>query len=76
MSYEDVKREALRLAGDEQLELAYTLIRNAGADEDEEHEIDRLWVEEMERRYQDYLDGKVEAVPGEEAIRRIRAALR
>ncbi len=76
MSYEDVKREALRLAGDEQLELAYTLIRNAGADEDEEREIDRLWVEEMERRYQDYLDGKVEAVPGEEAIRRIRAALR
>jgi putative addiction module component (TIGR02574 family) len=76
MSYEDVKREALKLAGDEQLELAYSLIRNVGADEDEEREIDRLWVEEMERRYQDYLDGKVEAVPGEEAIRRIRAALR
>jgi len=76
MSYEDVKREALRLAGDEQLELAYSLIRNVGADEDEEQEIDRLWVEEAERRYQGYLDGKLEAVSGEEAIRRIRAARR
>ncbi len=39
-------------------------------------ELERLWIEEAERRYQDYLDGKVEAVPGEEAIRRIRATLR
>jgi Putative addiction module component len=39
-------------------------------------ELERLWVEEAERRYQDYLDGKEEAVPGEEAIRRIRATLR
>jgi hypothetical protein len=39
-------------------------------------ELERLWVEEAEQRYQDYLDGKVEAVPGEEAIRRIRATLR
>jgi len=39
-------------------------------------ELERLWAEEAERRYQDYLDGKEEAVPGEEAIRRIRATLR
>jgi Putative addiction module component len=76
MSYEDVKREALKLAGDQQLELAYSLIRNVGVDEDEEREIERLWVEEAERRYQDYLDGKVEAVSGEEAMQRIRAARR
>lgn len=37
-------------------------------------EIERLWVEEAERRYQDYLDGKEEAIPAEEAIRRVRAA--
>ena len=39
-------------------------------------ELERLWAEEAERRYQDYLDGKEEAVPGEEAIRRIRATRR
>ena len=35
-----------------------------------------LWIEEAERRLQDYLAGKVEAVPGEEALQRIRASLR
>jgi len=39
-------------------------------------ELERLWAEEAERRYQDYLDGKEEAVPGEEVIRRIRATRR
>lgn len=38
-------------------------------------EIERLWIEEAERRYQEILDGKVETVPGEEVIRRLRAAL-
>ena len=73
MSFEDFKREALKLPADERLELAYDLIRNTGRDEDEEREIERLWVEEAERRLQDYLDGKVEAVPVEEALQRIRA---
>lgn len=36
-------------------------------------ELERLWAEEAERRYQDYLDGKEKAVPGEEVIRRLRA---
>jgi hypothetical protein len=38
-------------------------------------EIGRLWVEEAERRYQDYLDRKEKAVPGEEVIWRLRASL-
>ena len=38
-------------------------------------EVAQLWAEEAERRYQEFLDGKVEAVPGEEALKRIRAAL-
>ena len=36
-------------------------------------ELERLWAEEAEQRYQDYLDGKEEAVPGEEVIRRLRS---
>jgi len=52
------------------------------SDEDEEipsgywddPKLERLWAEEAERRYQDYLDGRAEAVPGEEVIRRIRSS--
>ena len=76
MSFEDLVREARKLPLDEKKDLGYSLIRVDSAEEEEEREIERLWAEEAERRYQDYLDGKVEAVPGEEAIRRIRAALR
>lgn len=39
-------------------------------------EIESLWADEAERRYQEFLDGKVEAVPGEKALKRIRAALK
>jgi hypothetical protein len=76
MSFEDLAREARKLPLDEKKDLGYSLIRVDREEEEEEREIERLWAEEAERRYQDYLDGKVEAVPGEEAIRRIRAALR
>lgn len=38
-------------------------------------EVEQLWAEEAERRYQEFLDGKVEAIPGEEALKRIRASL-
>ena len=76
MSFEDLVREARKLPLDEKKDLGYSLIRVDSAEEEEEREIERLWAEEAERRYQDYLDGKVEAVSGEEAIRRIRAALR
>ena len=74
MSYEALEHEALKLPGEERVELAYALFRSLN--EAEGREIEKLWLEESERRYQDYLDGKVEAVPGEEAIRRIRMALR
>ena len=76
MSLDDLKREALKLPGDEQLELAYSLIRNVRVDDDEEPELERQWAQEGERRYQAYLEGKLEAVPGDEAIQRIRAKLK
>ncbi|HSK77814.1 MAG TPA: addiction module protein [Thermoanaerobaculia bacterium] len=74
MKLKEVQLEALKLSHDERLELAYSLIRSVD-DEGESRETERLWAEEAERRYQDFLDGKVQEVPGEEAIRRIRAAL-
>lgn len=38
-------------------------------------EIERLWADEAKRRLQELIDGKVKAIPGEEAIRRGRVAL-
>jgi putative addiction module component (TIGR02574 family) len=74
VNHKALEQEALKLSLEERVELAYVLFRSL--DEAEGREIEKLWLEEAERRYQDYLDGKVEAVPGEKAIRRIRMALR
>lgn len=43
--------------------------------EEDAIEIERLWVDEAKRRLQELIDGKVKAIPGDEAIRRGRAAL-
>jgi GTP-binding protein HflX len=43
-------------------------------EEDNDPEIQRLWVEEAERRDQEYIEGKAEAISGDEAIRAARTA--
>jgi GTP-binding protein HflX len=38
-------------------------------------EVERLWLEEADRRYQEYLEGKVQAIPAEEVMKRLRDSL-
>ncbi|HEX7184010.1 MAG TPA: GTPase HflX [Thermoanaerobaculia bacterium] len=45
-------------------------------DQSSDPEIQKAWVEEAEQRYQEFLDGKAEALPVEEALQEIRATLR
>ncbi|HEX5720306.1 MAG TPA: addiction module protein [Thermoanaerobaculia bacterium] len=71
MNAEELESEALKLSYDERERLARALMLSLDSDP----EVVQLWVAEAERRYGDYLEGKAEAVPGEEALRRIRAAL-
>jgi hypothetical protein len=46
-----------------------------GCDSDETEEVQRAWVEEAERRYQEYLAGGVEVIPASEALAQVRAEL-
>jgi putative addiction module component (TIGR02574 family) len=71
MNAEELESEALKLSYDERERLARALMLSLDSDP----EVVKLWVAEAERRYEDYLEGKAEAVPGEEALRRIRTAL-
>jgi len=79
MTFEELKAEALKLSHEERGKLARSLIFSLDGLDDEaepDPEIERLWVEEAERRYQDWVAGKVQAIPLEEAIREIRKSLR
>jgi putative addiction module component (TIGR02574 family) len=79
MTFEELKAKALRLSAEDREKLLQSLILSLdGVDPDQEPdpEIRQAAIEEAERRYQDYLEGKVEAIPGEEVFRKYRAAFR
>jgi putative addiction module component (TIGR02574 family) len=74
MSFEDLKREALKLSFDEREELALTLHKSLD-EEEEDPEIERAIMAEVRRRYQEYEEGKVELLDGEEVLAELRAEL-
>lgn len=71
MSLEELESEILKLPEEDRERLARSIMRTLEPDP----EVERLWIEEAERRYQDYIDGREEAIPGEEALRSLRAML-
>lgn len=76
MSLEDLKREALKLSRDEREDLAYSLLRSLDEEEedaDSDHE--RLWKEEIERRYHEYEQGTAQTFDADEVIAELRAEL-
>lgn len=78
MTFEDLESEALKRSTDERAKLAYSLILSLDDETavETDPELRKLWAAEAKRRYREYLEGKVELIPGEEAVRRARAALR
>jgi putative addiction module component (TIGR02574 family) len=77
MKREDLKKEALKLPSEDRAELAYSLIRSLDEDDEEpDREHERLWREEIQRRYRELKEGKAELIPAEEVFAEIRASLR
>ena len=68
---EEIEREVLGLDVTTRAELARTLADSL--DNLSEDEWDRLWGEEAERRYDEFLAGRAKAYPAEEVFARIRA---
>lgn len=74
MSFEEFKREALKLSFDEREELAHTLYKSLD-DEEEDPEIERAIMEEVRHRYQAIKAGKTELLSGEEVFAELLAEL-
>lgn len=77
MTLKEITDEALKLPTKDRAELVYVRIRSLDSEPEEpspEHE--RLWREEIERRYREIKDGTVRLIPGDEAFARVRQALR
>ena len=69
----EIEEEALRLSSYERAQLAEHLI--ISLDDVEDPEAERLWIEEAERRYQEYKQGKIKAKPAEMVFKEARSKL-
>ena len=69
-----IEEEVHSLSAREKASLLRALIKDLDQADDKASEM--LWVEEVERRYQSYQEGKIKAVPGDEAMQRARQRLK
>ena len=73
-SFDDIEKQARSLPPKEKAALARVLIEDLDTSVDKN--VERLWIEEAQRRYVAYLKGDLEALPGEEVMARARSRLK
>ena len=73
LSVKEIEGEALQLSPHERAQLAEHLIHSLNEEEDPDAE--RLWIEEAERRYREYKEGRVKAKPAEAVFKEARSKL-
>lgn len=71
---EKLAEQAMTLPTESRARLADLLVESLDAQE--LGHIDRLWVAEAKRRRDDVRNGRVEAIPGGEALQKVRDAIR
>lgn len=71
--FEKIQKQATNLQPNEKAALARQLIEEL--DNGCEGDVEQLWLDEARRRYEAYLNGEIEAHPGDEVMSRARARL-
>jgi putative addiction module component (TIGR02574 family) len=71
---ERLAEQALKLPSESRARLADLLVESLDADE--LGRIDRLWIAEAKRRRDEVRAGRVKTIPGEQARRKVRDALK
>ncbi len=68
INFDELSTAALQLSVEKRAQLAGKLLLSL--DESSESEVERLWLEEAERRLKEYREGRVKGLPAEEVFRR------
>lgn len=71
---EDLERQARSLTPREKASLARVLIDEL--DPAVDAEVEQLWIDEAQRRYDAFLTGELEALPGDAVMQRARDRLK
>jgi putative addiction module component (TIGR02574 family) len=69
--FEEILQQALALPEEERARLVDHLLHSLNALT--QNEIDQAWTEEIERRVREIEEGKVELIPGEEVMKKLRS---
>ena len=72
--FDELAKRIRALPARERVELVRTLIDDL--DPGKDPDVEKLWLEEAERRYAQYLRGEVEAIPGDEVMAEARKRLK
>jgi putative addiction module component (TIGR02574 family) len=72
--FDDIEKQARSLPSKEKAALARLLIEEL--DKSVDANAEQLWIDEAQRRYDAYLKGELEALPGDEVMKRARERLR
>jgi putative addiction module component (TIGR02574 family) len=73
MTADEIEREALALPSEARARLADLLVESLDAAE--ANRIDELWAAEAKRRRDEVRQGRVQTVPGQEGLARVRRSL-
>ena len=71
---EQLAKQAMTLPTESRARLADLLVESL--DSEELGRIDQMWITEAKRRRDEVRAGRVETIPGEEALRKVRDALK
>ena len=69
----EIEEQALQLLPEEREVLADRLL--SSLDNEPVNEIDEAWIQEAERRYQEYRKGKIKGIPGDKIFTDIKREL-
>jgi len=67
MSNREIIESALKLSPPEKLFIVESILRSL---DEPNKEIENIWIEEAEKRLQDYRDGKLEGIPMEDIFKK------
>jgi len=72
--FDELEKQARLLTPQEKATLARILIEDLDSSTD--GQVEQLWIAESQRRYQAYVNGEIEALPGDEVMTRARNRLK
>jgi hypothetical protein len=72
--FDEIQKQAQMLTAQQKAALAHQLIEDL--DSSSEADVEQVWIEESQRRYQAYLRGELQSIPGDEAMANARNRLK